>query len=115
MEILRQWFGYVDFTIDLIGIAIILLGFVKALWAFVGNEFSRRDDDLAFWNRIRKLRCGLATYLLLGLDFMIASDIISSVIDPAMESLIGLGALVLVRTVIAYFLGKELVELHRED
>ncbi len=46
---------------------------------------------------------------------MIASDIISSVIDPELENLISLGALVLVRTVIAYFLGKELEELHQDD
>lgn len=113
MEILRQGLEYVNYLIDIIGIVIILIGFFKALLAFIRNEVSRPESDLEFWNRIRKLRCGLATYLLLGLDFIIASDIISSMVHPGLEGLIGLGGLVLVRTVIAYFLSQELKELHQ--
>ena len=114
METVKQLLEYLNYAIDFTGIAIILLGFFKAFVAFIRNEFSRRESDLKFWNRIRKLRCGLATYLLLGLDFMIASDIISSMINPGLDALIALGGLVLVRTVIAFFLGKELTELHQE-
>lgn len=115
MEMLKQTLEYVGLAIDVLGLAVILIGFVKALWAFARNELSRRTSEMAFWTRIRQLRCGLGTYLLLGLEFMIASDIIHSFLDPALESLMELGGIVLVRTVIAYFLGKEISELHEAE
>jgi len=115
MEILKQGLNYVELAIDIVGLTVILIGFTKALWAFVRNELSQRDNEIAFWTRIRQVRCGLGTYLLLGLEFMIASDVIHSFTDPKLESLAELGAIVLVRTVIAYFLGQEISELHESE
>ena len=90
---------------------IILIGLVKALWGVAKNEFGS-SQDLQFWKQLQRIRHGLGTYLLLGLEFMIASDILHSVIAPQLESVLELGALVLVRTLIAYFLGKELAAIH---
>jgi uncharacterized membrane protein len=54
------------------------------------------------------MRQHLGSYLLLGLEFMIAADVIHTVLDPTMDSLIILGAIVAIRTVISYFLNLEL-------
>lgn len=112
MEMLKQTLEYLGLAIDVIGLAIILIGFVKALGAYVRSEVSRHASEMVFWTRIRQVRCGLGTYLLLGLEFMIAADIVHTLVDPELESLVVLGAIVLVRTVIAYFLGREISELH---
>jgi uncharacterized membrane protein len=44
----------------------------------------------------------------LGLEFLIAADIIRTIIRPTLEELAILGGIVVIRTVISYFLGKEI-------
>jgi uncharacterized membrane protein len=50
----------------------------------------------------------LGYYLLLGLEFLIAADIIDTLMKPATQDLIVLGAIVAIRTVISYSLNSEL-------
>ena len=57
------------------------------------------------------IRCQLGTYLLLGLEFMIASDIIHSFISRSPDDLLFLGLIVVIRTAIGFFLGKEMEEV----
>jgi uncharacterized membrane protein len=54
------------------------------------------------------LRHHLGTYLLLGLEFLIAADIIHTMAKPDLEGLIILGSIVAIRTIISYFLNREL-------
>src|SRR5437867_12893127 len=56
----------------------------------------------------RKLRQVLGYYLLLGLEFLIAADIIDTLMKPTTQDLIVLGAIVAIRTVISYSLNSEL-------
>jgi len=60
------------------------------------------------WQGIRDIRVSLGNYILLGLEFMIVSDIIHSFLQPDLMSLGQLGLLVVIRTMISFFLGKEL-------
>ena len=53
-------------------------------------------------------------YLLLGLEFSVAADIIETFLAPSNEALIQLGVLILIRTVIGYFVGRERAEYRRE-
>ena len=64
---------------------------------------------------IRKLRAVFGTYLLLGLEFLIASDILKTVLEPTMNELIILGGIVVVRTILSVFLNKEIKELETEN
>ena len=50
----------------------------------------------------------LGYYLLLGLEFLIAADIIDTLMKPSLQDLIVLGAIVLIRAVISYSLNGEL-------
>lgn len=111
------WYGQLSHVlewaargIDLIGIAIILLGFAISLVALLmcltqGLGLRRELHDL---HRVRRQ---LGAYILVGLEFMIASDIIHTVITRQLEDLIFVGALVLIRTAIGFFLGRELAEV----
>jgi len=56
----------------------------------------------------KKLRHVLGYYLLLGLEFLIAADIIDTLMKPRVQDLAVLGAIVLIRTVISYSLNAEL-------
>ena len=100
-------------VIDLIGIAIILYGFVRALFQFVTTEirsFKTRTGQA----ECQSIRLTLGTYILLGIEFMIASDIIHTVLSRELGDLIFVAALVAIRTAISYFLGKELEEVRRD-
>ena len=42
------------------------------------------------------------------LEFLIAADIIHTIVKPTLEELAILGSIVIIRTIISYFLGKEM-------
>ena len=58
---------------------------------------------------------GFVSYLLLGLEFLIASDILKTVVDPTLDELAILGGVVVVRTVLSVFLNKEIKELAEDN
>ena len=100
-------------VIDLIGIAIVLLGFVRALFSFVKNEIGRfRSNGGA--GCMHQVRIDLGTYILVGIEFMIASDIINTVLKRELADLAFVSALVAIRTAISFFLGRELAEVKQE-
>ena len=78
--------------------------------SFIINELKRITGAYTPTN-IRKLRAVFGTYLLLGLEFLIASDILKTVLEPTMNELIILGGIVVVRTILSVFLNKEIKEL----
>ncbi|MCX5701173.1 MAG: DUF1622 domain-containing protein [Candidatus Omnitrophica bacterium] len=53
----------------------------------------------------------MGSYLVLGLEFFIAGDIIKTVITPTWDSVGILGAIVVIRTVLSYFLTKDLKKI----
>jgi uncharacterized membrane protein len=109
----KHIFEILETSADLIGIAIILIGFLRGLYMFIRLEIDRilgkKDYEELF-----SLRNILGTYIIISLDFLIVSDIIHSVISPELNELLGLGIIVVLRTSIGYFLGKELHELRKE-
>ena len=99
--------------IDLIGVALILFGFFVALIRLLGGlrhgiGLTRNLSNLS------ASRVILGTYILTGLEFMIASDIIHTVITRELTDLIFVGLLVLIRTAISFFLGREIMEIQHE-
>ena len=100
--------------VDLTGITLVLFGFLLAFISWLKVEFSRFKGPVAL-KSFHIVRCQLGTYILMGLEFMIASDIISTFVKQTKEDLIFLGAIVLIRTVIAYFLGKEMEHIQQEE
>ncbi len=101
-------------VIELISTGILLTGFGKALFGFFRTEWNlqRRRAKLS---QLSVLRRQLGMYILLGLDFYIVSDIIHSMIRPELKELINLGIIVLLRTTIGFFLGKEVAEIEKSE
>ena len=87
------------------GVACGLVRFVRSeLRAARGSDV---DEDR------KGLRHVLGYYLLLGLEFLIAADIIDTLMKPSVQDLVVLGAIVLIRTVISYSLNAELKSEHQ--
>ena len=105
--IINEFFEVLATAIDVIGVMIIIWGFILAFKTFAVHEYHQIRGKTTFYDadKIRKI---LGVYILMGLEFMIASDIIHSFISRSMEELYYLALIVTIRTVISYFLGKEL-------
>lgn len=114
-KILHPYIQTITHIINLIGISIVLWGFVQALYDLVRYELGKFMKCIAPID-VRIVRITLGTYLLVALEFMIVSDIIESYISRSFEQLTYLGVIVVLRTLISYFLGRELAEIqeHRK-
>ncbi len=55
-----------------------------------------------------RVRLRLGRYLALGLEFQLASDVLSTAIAPTFEEIGKLAAIAAIRTLLNYFLGKEI-------
>ena len=91
--------------IEIVAIAVIT---VAVLAAFVVGARAVRSQGLPA--AVEQVKQVVGRGLLLGLDLLIAADVIRTVtLDPTLENVTALGVLVLVRTFLAWSL---MVELH---
>lgn len=87
------------------GTAVIFIGSIAATIAFLRAVVARTDPD----ERYRQFRTSLARSILLGLEFLVAADIVRTVtIDFTLESLAVLAVLVLIRTFLSFALETEI-------
>jgi uncharacterized membrane protein len=103
-ELLRS---YVDLLVRLVEAAGALVIFVGALIAaikFVRAALRGRGHGEEFV----RVRLGLGRYLTLGLEFQLASDVLSTAIAPSFSEIGKLAAIAAIRTALNYFLGKEI-------
>src|SRR5207253_6302998 len=85
-------------AIELVGIAVIVVGAALATVAFL-IALARGG---VFEPMYRTYRQGLGRAILLGLEFLVAADIIRTVaISPTIESALALGIIVVIRTVLS--------------
>lgn len=110
MTVLFEMLEYVAIAIDLIGVSIILYGFVISVAALISAELGRFSGGGGIMECMRVRRM-LGVYILTGIEFMIASDIVHTVLSRELESLYYVAVLVAIRTAISFFLGKELAEV----
>ncbi len=96
-----------DELLSFIGTAIILFAGLKAAFLFCKALFTDKID-------VNSLRLELGYGIILGLEFMIGADIIESMVKPTYYDIGMLAILVVIRTFLSYFLGKELAELKPE-
>jgi uncharacterized membrane protein len=87
------------------GIAIIVLGTIGATIAVLWQILHGRSGTDAFG----LYRSNLGRAILLGLEFLVAADIINTVaIEPTLQSLAILGGIILIRTFLSFSLEVEI-------
>jgi uncharacterized membrane protein len=94
-------------AIGVTGVAVIAWGVLLAMIAIVRLEYERFAGGGAIERR-ENLRHDLGYYLLLGLEFLVAADVMHTVLTPSLHELAVLGAIVAIRTVISFSLNWEL-------
>jgi uncharacterized membrane protein len=101
-----------SFGIALIGIAVIIWGVIMAFVALVQLEIGR-FKGMSICSKRDNLRHHLGSYLLLGLEFLVAADVIHTILHPELEKLTVLGGIVVIRTVLSFFLNLEMKNHHK--
>lgn len=92
-------------ALELGGIVAIVLGIGRAL--IRGMLIRPADDEET--TRFRQLRADIGRAILLGLEFLVAADIINTVaIEPTLDSLAVLAGIVVVRTFLSFALEVEI-------
>ncbi len=107
-------FVILDWTsiiVAVLGIIVIVWGVVLTLAKFLLKEFRRDDNDDRSFMKNEILRLTLGSYLLLGLEILIAADVIKTIRNPDLREIAILASIVAIRTVISHFLDREMVEL----
>ncbi|MEV5877088.1 DUF1622 domain-containing protein [Streptomyces sp. NPDC052101] len=107
--------------VHLVEFAGALVIFVGALWAFVQLlrgaapwERVSRDGVREPRREFNRIRLSLGRFLTLGLEFQLAGDILRTAIAPTFAEIGQLAAIATIRTVLNYFLGKEIEKERKE-
>ncbi|MBN8670002.1 MAG: DUF1622 domain-containing protein [Chitinophagales bacterium] len=102
-----QVFNYIAIGISIAGSCIIIWGVLLTVFDFIKMELNRlvkKSDS----NSDEKIRYSFSSYMLLGLDFMLAADIIHTIHNPVLKELYILAMIVAIRSVISFFMHKEM-------
>ncbi|HEU6441746.1 MAG TPA: DUF1622 domain-containing protein [Microvirga sp.] len=104
-------------AVEMCGVAIIVLGTFGATVVVLWQLLRGRRGEKVF----SLYRSNLGRAILLGLEFLVAADIINTVaIEPSLQSLLILGGIVLIRTFLSFSLEVEIEgrwpwERHRSE
>ena len=93
MDIYTELMGGVGTAVDAVGVLVIVVGAIIAMGRFIINRHGEAGQSFS------RLRLDLGQAILLGLEFLIAGDIIRTVVvAPTLENVLILGLIVLIRT-----------------
>jgi uncharacterized membrane protein len=112
VEILYPVFKWLELLIDVSAALIMAAAFFAALFAYLritfGSEPSRR------FMLLQQVRCSLGVKLVFALELLIISDLLRTIVSKSMDDMLIVGALVVIRTIIAYFLNQEVDKVSAE-
>ena len=111
---LSQFVSPISFFFDVFGIMLIILGGVYAVVEWIHAQVVHAKSREKRKHQIQDLRVHFSQKLVLGLEFFLAGDIIRLIATPTDDVLIRVGTIIVIRTILAYFLSREIRELKRK-
>jgi uncharacterized membrane protein len=101
--------GYLRLVVEAIGAAVVGIGVLATTYRYVLTLVGvRHYTD-------NEIRLYLGRYLVLGLEFQLGADILSTAVAPTLDDVILLGARATIRTALNYFLSQELARERQEE
>jgi uncharacterized membrane protein len=100
---------YVALGIEAIAIAVIAVGAIEALFGIIGvllRPAMSRQDRRHVWLKF-------ARWLVAGLTFQLAADVVNTSFDPSWDELGRLASIAMIRTFLSFFLDRELDDTRR--
>jgi uncharacterized membrane protein len=107
LEGMLYWVAYAATGIELLAVAIIVVVIIFATVSYSMRIMARRADMTTY----TEFRNRVGRALLLGLEILVAADIIRTVVlEPTIDNVLVLGLLVLIRTFLSWSLVLEIEE-----
>jgi len=108
MEIVFQ---YIIKALEIIGVAIIFIGVCRMLIVLATCAIKRISPV----KLITQIRIDLGNYLVLSLEVFIGRDIVETLLSPSINDIVILAVLVVLRTLLAFFLNYEIAHLPKVE
>ena len=103
----------IQHSISFIGILIILSGILLAFYQYLILLYKGQLTQNGI--KINTIRLNLGRILILGLEFIIAADLIGTTTTPDYYAVGILAIIVVIRTLLSYTLNRELKSLSKEE
>jgi uncharacterized membrane protein len=103
---LDRWGELMEIALNALSLLCIVMGVIFSL----ARSIQERQHSLGYHPLHTYFRMAFGGWLVVALEFLLAADIVGTIISPTKEHLIELGAIAIIRTFLNYFLNKELIE-----
>ena len=108
-ELFKEIAGKIAFGVELISALLIAYGALEALISLLFPK--AKSPGWKRFSRRRAVFVRFGAWMLLGLEFQLAADVVRSAISPTWTAIGQLGAIAGIRTLLNYFLEKDVKEL----
>ena len=99
-EYVTQGLGLLIQLLEISGASLLILGFLFATWKWVQRLWQGQVDHRT---AIRRYRQALGRSVLIGLEILVAATIIKTItVEPSLESLGLLAAMIIIRTMLGW-------------
>ena len=102
---LRFLVNYLAVGAEIAAALVIASAVIRSIFTYLRQFFSRSKQH---YDATESIRIKLGRVLTLGLEFTVASDILRTAVAPTRQDILNLGAIVLLRTLLNYFLEGEI-------
>lgn len=102
---LKVLVGYLAVGAEIAAALVIGSAVLRGITSYLRQLFSRSKQH---YDSTESIRLKLGRVLTLGLEFAVASDILRTAVAPTRRDILNLGAIVLLRTLLNYFLELEI-------
>ena len=111
-EIFVRGLETMAFAIELVSALLLVAGAIAFVWTASQGVFLH---SVGISRSLQRARLKLGTYMLAALEFLIVADILFTIVHRTLNDVIVLAIIAAVRTVVSYFLGKEIEALSKEE
>jgi len=104
--------GFIQHLVSFIGVLIILSGVIYCAFQYISGvltgKFANQTDA------INVIRLNLGRVLILGLEFIVAADLIGTTTTPDYYDVGLLAIIVVIRTILSFSINRELMSIAKE-
>ena len=108
-ELFKEIAGRIALGVELISALLIAYGALEAVISLLFR--TAKTADWKPYKRRRQIFVRFGTWMLLGLEFQLAADVVRTAISPTWTDIGQLAAIAGIRTLLNYFLEKDIKEL----
>jgi uncharacterized membrane protein len=110
-EMFKEFASHLALGVEVVAVLVIAYGAVEAVLALI---FRQRRDPVHPFAPKKQIWLKFGVWLLLGLEFELAADIVRTAIAPTWHDIGQLASIALIRTFLNYFLEKD-IEKYAEE